>query len=174
MGSPFQHGQLRARDQFGDLLRLPHRHEQVVLRADHVRGHVKRAETGTGVVASAGVELAHERLGWLRVGCLEHHPAQPADLLGVLEELLGEAQQHQLVDALLERHPADALGPDLAELARPGAAAGEAHRDRQGADALGSGDRHLLRDRAAHRHAQQVEAVELQRIRERERVGGHV
>ena len=67
-----------------------------------------------------------------------------------------------------------ALGPDLAQLARPRAARRERDRQRQRAHALGRGERHLLGDRPAHRHAEQVEGVQLERVGERERVLRHV
>jgi hypothetical protein len=48
------------------------------------------------------------------------------------------------------------------------------HGERQGAHAVRRLQRDLLSDRAAHRDAQQVEAVELELVGERQRVTGHV
>ena len=67
-----------------------------------------------------------------------------------------------------------ASAPDLGQPLRVVAAGREGHGQRERAHALGRLDRDLLRDRAAHRDADQVEAVELQVVGERERVARHV
>ena len=66
------------------------------------------------------------------------------------------------------------LRPQAGLLSRVGAAAGPRHREREGADPLGRGEREVLGDRAAERGAEDVEALEPQRVGEPERVGGHV
>ena len=165
---------MRARDEPRQFSRLPHGHKDVALAADHEDRHGEGPEPVAGAVPRAGRELARERLRLLRVGVLEHDVASELDCALVLEELLGEVEQEQLVDDALAGHLAHACAPDVGERPRPGAAGGECHREGQRPHPLGRRQRHLLRDRAAHRNAEQVEAVEPERVGQAERVLRHV
>ena len=88
VGGAVEHREAGARNQLGELARLPERHEHVVLRADHVHRHRQRADPVARLVAGACVELADEALDFLEVRVLEHHVADELDLLGALEEAL--------------------------------------------------------------------------------------
>ena len=148
--------------------------ERVVLGADHVHAHSQRWQPSARLVATSGLDLADERLRALRVRVIDGHAPQVGDGVGLLVELLRQRHQHQRVDDLLARGAPGLGNGQAGVLDAPLAAPAPGHAERQRADAIGRRQRHLLRDRAAERSADEVEGVELERVGELERVERHV
>ena len=169
--APSQQLELRSRDQTRDQLAVGGLHEPVFGAVDDERRHPHLAETRARVMAHDRRELGHEdrdRGGVLR-GDLG------VELVGALGGAVLGGDHHRVagLHRLLVVAGQDRLGeqPDDAHVGhlRLGPA-GERAAERQRAHALGRGEDELLGDHPAHRDADDVRGLDLERVEQADRV----